>query len=446
MAGKGFTVREIFIDNKPVKAAAERAKLAVSSPFPASVGDAVFKVSSETAFTMSENACLKRLEAVKAGKMECDLSFALQTGELVIAAEVAGIRENISFKLPASEPSSSAMADVFSGQFSKCGDTPFILGKLDAEGFPAIMIPPAVLKEIRRDFSRELESRIRPQLQRHRDERRRAALASLPGKQKPATTRRPELVVRVDRGTELHLLQRDGVDILGLPLSRANLHQLPQITRKLRGREERIIWRLPFMIFDEERSWYREAIGWLAEAGFKRFEAANIGHFRLLREIAAKQPEISTDYRLFSLNSVALEEWRALGAAAATLYIEDDGDNMAELLKTESPLLRRVVLHCEVPAIVSKIAIKAVKNDAPVLSDRGDGYRVTVRDGLTQITPTRHFAITQFRDRLQAMGCSAFILDLASLEKPEQERVLAAYASGRELPDSSPFNFISGLV
>ena len=109
-------------------------------------------------------------------------------------------------------------------------------------------------------------------------------------------------------------------------------------------------------------------------------------------------------------------------------------------------MLRRVVLHCEIPAIISKIAIKSVKNDAPVLSDRGDGYRVTSRDGLTQITPTKRFSITQFRDRLQAMGCGSFIVDLSNLEKTEQERVLSAYAGSRELPETSPFNFLQGLV
>jgi putative protease len=99
-----------------------------------------------------------------------------------------------------------------------------------------------------------------------------------------------------------------------------------------------------------------------------------------------------------------------------------------------------------VPAITSRIAIKAVRNDAPVVSDRGDGYRVTFRDGLTQITPATRFAITQFRDRLQSMGCGSFIVDLASLDKPLQEQVLAAYATSRELADTSPFNFLQGLV
>jgi hypothetical protein len=44
------------------------------------------------------------------------------------------------------------------------------------------------------------------------------------------------------------------------------------------------------------------------------------------------------------------------------------------------------------------------------------------------------------------MGCASFILDLSNMEKNEQDRVLAAYAGSREIPDTSPFNFIQGLV
>jgi hypothetical protein len=44
------------------------------------------------------------------------------------------------------------------------------------------------------------------------------------------------------------------------------------------------------------------------------------------------------------------------------------------------------------------------------------------------------------------MGCGSFIIDLANLEKNEQERVFSAYVGARELPDTSPFNFIQGLV
>jgi putative protease len=452
MAGRGFTVREIFVDNHQVKAAAERSKVAVAAPFPAAVGDAVFKVSSETAFTMSESACLKKLASIKTGQLVCDLSFSRQAGRMAIDARVAGRSETVFLPLSGDEPASSSdMNEVLRSQFGKTADTPFVLGSLTAAGMPPLLIPPAMLKEMRREFYRQLAERVLPELASERSERRARALAALPVPRAAGSARRSELIVRADRGSDLHLLQREGVDALALPLSRANLHQLPQISRRLRGRENRVIWRLPFIIFDADLPWYSEAVKWLVAAGFRRFEASNISHFPLLRDAAKSTGtptplDISTDYRLFSLNSQALLAWHEMGVGSAALYIEDDADNMARLLAADLPLTRCVILHCEVPAITSKIAIKSVKNDAPVLSDRGDGYRVTVRDGLTQITPTRRFAITQYRGRLQAIGCSAFILDLANLEKPEQDQVLAAYSSARELPDTSPFNFIQGLV
>lgn len=450
MAGKGFTVREIFAGNRPVKSVQEKAKIAVTSPFPAQPGDAVFKVSSETAFTLSESACNKRLEAVKSGRLSCDLAFTLRDETLIITAAVGSFTESISFPLAGLEPSRSGdMAEVLKGQFAKAGETGFILGALAAEGFPPVMIPPATLKEIKRDFYRQLAARIVPRIEQERAKRTKSALASLPLRKQLAASRRAELTVRIEKAADLHLLQREGIDSLALPLSRANLHQLPQISRRLRGRETKIIWRLPFMIFDRDMPWYSDAVSWLLQSGFNRFEAGNIAHFKIIREQSGKTGkavEISTDYRLFSLNSVALLQWQDLGAAAAALYIEDDADNLALLLAADMSLLRRVVLYCEIAAITSKIAIKSLKNDVPVFSDRGDGYLVTSRDGLTQITPTKRFSLTQFRDRLQAMGCASFIVDLANLDKSEQERVLSAYSGSRELPDTSPFNFLQGLV
>lgn len=450
MAGRGFTVREIFLDNRQVKSAPERSRLAVSSPFEAAVGDALFKVSSETAFTMSENACLKRLESVKSGRFGCDLRISLQDEQLVISAGVGSINETVSFQLPEVEPSrTSDMVDVLSGQFSKTGDTGFVLNSLTAEGFPSVMIPPARLKEISKEFYRQVEERIIPRIRKERDSRRKSALNSLPVKKTSAPSRRPELIVRIEKGSDLHLLHRDGVDAVELPLSRANIHQLPQVSRRLKGRENRVLWRIPFIISEADLEWYAECLSWLVGGGFTRFEAANISHFRMLQAVmksSGRPVEIATDYRLFSLNSQALLEWHDLGVSSSTLYIEDDAENMASLLATDIPLLCRILLFSDVPAITSKISIKGVKNDAPLLSDRGDGYRVTSRDGLTQITPTRKFSITQYRDRLQSMGCSSFIVDLSGLEKNEQERVLSAYAGSREIPDSSPFNFIQGLV
>jgi putative protease len=289
------------------------------------------------------------------------------------------------------------------------------------------------------------------------------------GTRSPVRPQRAELIVRLDHVRDCHLLHQEGIDAISLPVSRANMHQIAQFVRKIRGLD-RVSWRLPFIMFEADLTFYREAVAWLVQLGFYRFEAANLAHFPLLKEVedqrarqvargrqsagpvnagsvaTAAPLEIVTDYRLFSLNSQALLAWQELGAAAATLYIEDDADNMAELLAVDLPIKRWVLIYGSVPVITSKIKIRDVKSDAPVVSDRGEGYTVAVRDGLSVITSTRPFALTGFKRRLQEMGCGSFVVDLSALPQKEWPRVLDAFAKGAAIPETTEFNFTMGLV
>jgi putative protease len=278
-------------------------------------------------------------------------------------------------------------------------------------------------------------------------------LATLAGKRQARPVARAELTVRIEHIRDFHLLHQDGVDAVSLPVSRANMHQLPLFAKKLKGRERELLWRLPFIIFEADIPFYRDAVSFIAEHGFRRFEAANLAHFPLLHGIVNKgeaclapRMEVITDYRLFSLNSQALLSWQEMGAGEATLYIEDDADNLAELLRADLPIGRRVMVYCGVPAITSKIAVKGVKSDAPVLSDRGDGYTVTVKEGLTLVTPDRRFSLTAFRGKLQEMGCGSFVIDLTAVPREEWPQILDAFSRGRELPGTMEFNFVMGLV
>lgn len=444
MAGKAFTVKDLYQSGKPVKAVREKSLVTVSSPFVFTVGDGVFKVSSETAFTLSESACQRKLDSVKGRGIRCDLTLTMVGETLHISGRAGGAECHAAYVLGPLEPSRTAdMAGVLRAQFDKCGDTPFSLGSLEAAEFPAVLIPPARLKEIRRDFYRQLaEQALTGRAERLRRARE-AALAGLVRGGRPVADRRGELVVRVENLRDVAVLHQDGVDCLALPVSKANLHQLHTVLGRLRGRLDRIIWRLPFIIFEETIPWYRQAVAHLIEAGFRRFEAANLGHFPLLEESGV---EVSTDYRLFSLNSQALLHWQEQGVAAATLYLEDDGENIAALLRADLDLTRRVTLFAPVPVITSKIAIKGVKADAPLVSDRGDGYLVTARDGLTTIMAERRFSISGQRGRLRDQGCSSFVVDLSAETGEGRKRILDACIRGAAIDGTSEFNYSLGLV
>jgi putative protease len=475
MAGRAFTVKELFVGNGAVKAAREKTLVSVPAPFPFKTGDTVFKVSSETAFTMSENACLKKLEAVQGGKLPCRLALELDGESLRISARAGSVEFAMEHLLGKLEPARTAdMEGVLRAQFARTGETPFELTAFSAPGFPPVVIPQARLKDIRREFYRALGDQVTTGLRREREEARRRALAALVGSRQSVRPSRGELMVRLEHVRDCHLLHQEGIDSVSLPVSRANMHQLPQFIRKIKGRD-RITWRLPFIIFEADLPFYREAAAYLVQQGFHRFEASNLSHFPLLRAIegtvtakgtdsksvparkgtsdgnVGKAPnpaplEIATDYRLFSLNSQALLAWQELGAADATLYIEDDADNMAALLAADLPIRRRVLVYGSVPVITSKIRIKDVKGDAPLVSDRGDGYTVTVKDGLSVVTATRPFALTGFRKRLQEMGCGSFVVDLSQLSREEWPRVLDAFARGVGMDGTTEFNFTMGLV
>jgi putative protease len=456
MAGRAFTVKELFLGKQPVKAAKEKSLVSTSAPFAFKVGDSVFKVSSETAFTMSENACLKKLDGVKGDTLPCDLSLALSNETLEITAELLGKVYGRQFPLGRLEASrTSDMEGVLSAQFGKTGDTPFVLRSLRAPAFPAVLIPPVQLKEIRREFYRWLAAEalgeIKQQSREHGKNARAALLVSRPPKATPRARGeerargevREILAVRLEHLRDYHLLHQEGIDSIILPVSKANMHQLPLFTRKLKDREQQIIWQLPFIIFEADIPFYREAIALLVKYGFRRFEASNLSHFELLNGLDV---ELSTDYRLFSLNSQALLSWQELGATAATLYIEDDADNMAALMSADLPIRRRVIVYSGIPAITSKIRIKDVRSDVPVQSDRGEGYRVTAKDGLTVITPTTMFSLTAHKGKLKDLGVASFVVDLSALPQNEWGGVLDACRRGYALPGTSEFNFTMGLV
>jgi U32 family peptidase len=444
MAGRAFTIKEMFAGKEQVKLVKERSVVAIPSPFAFKLGDTVFKVSSETAFTMSENACLRRLESTKGGKIPCSLTVSWHDGMMRIAAKVKGSEFISEFPLGGLEEArTSDMEGVLRGQFTRTGDTRFELSDFAAPGFPALLIPGARLKDIRRDYYRALAEYLNGALGRNRAAARNRALAALVGSGGDGRPPRSELIVRLEQLRDYHLLHQEGIDAVSFPVSRAALHQLPELKRKLRGRESRIIWRLPFIMFEADLHFYREAVTYLAEQGFHRFEAANLSHFPLLKGL---DPEISTDYRLFSLNSQALLAWQELGATGCTLYIEDDADNMAQLLTADVSVPRRVLVYGSVPVLTTKIRIRDVKGDAPLVSDRGDSYRTMVKEGLTVVTPSKAFSLTGQRRRLQEMGCSSFIVDLSQLPAGEWPKVLDAFNRGTPLPDTTEFNFQTGLV
>ncbi len=447
-AGTAFTVKELRLGRQPAKAAPAGAMVTVFSPFPKAFrsGDAVFKVSSEQAFTLSEAACRRRLAQAPPPAEALRLQVGLAGGELRLRGEAGGIVLERAYPVPVYPASDSPLtAATLQGVFARTAGEPFILEHVETDDLPPVIIPPSRLKEVRRDFYRALAREREGLRQVRQQERRRQALADLLPAAPPRPATGGEVTVALSSLRDAHLLGTPGVDRIQVPLTPAALAHFGPASRRLQGREKKVVWDLPFIIFDGDWDGYRSAVRQLAERGFTHFRLNNLGHFTLFDGIEGLT--LLAGYRLFSLNSQALLTWRELGVAEATLYLEDDRENLRQLLGRETGIQAAITLFAPVPLITSRIAIRGARSDTPFLSDRGEAYRVDARSGLTVLTAETDFSLLGRQEELQAMGCSRFLLDLSATGpfSPRGKQVLEALRRGTPMAGTAPFNYERGM-
>ena len=329
-------------------------------------------------------------------------------------------------------------------RFSETGETPFHLENLQAADFPALFIPPARLKEIRRELYHRLEQEGTAEERKRIAEAKAEALLEIGSRTQSGAVRErgEELILQVDSPSEVRWALSQGARQVVVPLHRAAIHELPRYLSRLRGDADQLVWQLPFMLFDQELAFITEAVDALYQAGFRCFEITNPGQLKLLQQYAGLQ--LSSGYRLFTLNSQALAFWQEQGIQRATLYIEDDRENLANLLK-RSPHLT-VMVYSPVEVMATRVKIKEISSGTPLQSDRGEGYRIRGRDGFTHISATTPFSLLGRLAELRQMGCRSFMLDLSETPAERRGELLEAFRSDRTIAGTTIFNYERGLT
>ncbi len=448
-AGTAFTVKELFVKGKKSMSAPADATITVPSPFKGTFrrGDAVFKVSSDQAFTMSEAACRRRLESTSAPAAPLRLSISLHQGALTVrgsSGELAFERSYPVETFPAEDRPLSQ--ETLQRVFAQRGSAPFFLEVLEVGELPPVVIPPSRLKAIRREVYAEAQR----EAIRRSDSRKKghlaSALASLIPPSSPRSGGRPDVCVGIESVRDAHLLGDPGVDRLLVPLTLSNVQGALHAGRRLAGREERIVWDIPFILLKTEWEQCREGVRLLTQKGYSHFRLNNLGHFPLFDGIDGRLV-LSTGWRLFSLNSQALQGWRSLGATEATLYIEDDRENLREVLRRNAGIETALTVYASVPLITSRIPIRGVRSDTPLLSDRAEAYRVQSRSGQSVLTSETDFSLLGRLKELQDLGCSRFFVELAHLGafSAQGKKILDALRQDKETPGTSPFNYDRGM-
>jgi putative protease len=466
-AGQAWTLRELYVNRRKVHECKAGTLVEVACPFEAHPGDALFKVGVASAFGMSDEAANRKLQAAGPDRVAVRLEITCE-GQgsgvkdqekseahnlplapcpltLCISARLGAATFTYHFPLGKLEPArNSDMTGVLQARFSETGETPFRLESLTAPDFPALFIPPARLKEIRRELYQRLEQEGTAEERKRIAGAKAEALLELQGQGSriKGQGEREDLLIQVDSPSEVRWALSQGAQQVVAPLHRAAIHELPRYLSRLKGDADQLIWQLPFMLFDQELPLMVEAVDALYQAGFRSFEITNPGQFKLLQPY--KGLKLSSGYRLFTLNSQALAFWQEQGLQRATLYIEDDRENLADLLRLSQPVT--VLVYSPVQVMATRVRIKEISSGVPLTSDRGEGYRIRGRDGFTHISATTPFSLLGRLAELRRMGCRSFMLDLSETPAERRGEVLEAFRSDRSLAGTTVFNYERGLT
>jgi len=441
-AGRAFTIKELQVAGRRVHKAVVGDKVTVISPFdePFGRGDSIFKVSSDKAFTMSDAACRRQLQAAQPQGFVVDLAVSMPDAQtLSLSARAGGAEVQGEFAVesfPASDRPLSA--EILHGVFGKGGGEGIALGQLECVELPAVVIPPSRLKEIRRAFYTDLRTQLidaaRKEQRLHRD--RALATLLMPT---PPVAGDTMLTVGIRDPRDAGLVENRNVDRLLLPLT-SHLHP-ERLPKRLLRQPDKLAFDLPFIVFDADWTELQTTVDALIEAGATTFRLNNLGHFSLFTGREGLQ--LITGSRLFSLNSQALLEWQALGAKACTLYIEDEAGNLEALLQRDAGVAKEVTVYAQVPLMTTRVPLPRLKGDAPVLSDRGEAYQVRTQGEITVLSSTSDFSLLGQLRRLSAAGARHFVVELGHVGPftPRGKQVLDAACADRPLAGTSSFNF-----
>jgi len=446
-AGTAFTIKELRLGSRGVKQAPAGSRVTVPSPFRNKFrkGDAIYKVSSEQAFTLSDAAARRRLAAAPPRRWPLALNLTLADDRLQLEAEAGGLSLSRDYPVTAYPAEGEGLTpEVLAKVFAASGDAPLRLSRLTADGLPPVVIPPSRLKEIRRELFRELGEQLRHDAGRRRRQRREEALAALHSAG-PAAGGRRDVLLLAGNPKELRVLDQPGIDRLGLPLTPAVLPEPAVASRRFGALRERLVWDLPFILLGERWDWTRQAVQTLVAQGFRRFRCNNLGHLPLFDDLDGV--ELTSGYRCFSLNHQALLAWRELGIAEATLYVEDDRENLRALAGHGDLLPLNLVVHASLPLLVSRIRLRELRADTPVESERGEGYRVRHEDGLLVLRSAEDFSLIGRLRELATLGLHRYTVDLshARTNDPTVRRILDGLRHDQPVPGTRSFNYLGTL-
>jgi putative protease len=453
-AGQGFTVRTLFLGKRACKVAGKGSFVSIPLPSKGTkgkvrVGDLVFMLASGRTFTLSEEACLRRLKSapLPATKVTVCIQCKEEDSTLTVQTTVGSneVLKKYHVEMIAAERAPLTEAILFK-VFSQTGYPALSLAKLYGDDLPPVVIKPSRLKEIRRDFYGNLQS-IVEEMQKEQTGLRLRRIKeevcdhNVAGKRAEQT----RLYIVTDQPDDLKAVKDNPALLFIFPLTRELLEEATRQQTFGKGERGRLIWDLPSVVFDEDCSKLKKMIESAVDAGYCSFRLNNPAHFGLVGTVPGGL--LIAGSWLYSLNSQAMTAMQDLGVQYWSLSIEDDKENFNSLLAGTKRDNQLVTVFSPVELFTSRIAPSIQENAFSLQNDNADQFDVVANQGLTVTRAHRPFSLLGKLQQLREMGCCNFVVDLrgTGFLTAAGQAIIAAYNADCAVPETIPLNFETGL-
>lgn len=225
-----------------------------------------------------------------------------------------------------------------------------------------------------------------------------------------------------------------------LAATRTNLERLAK-HRFTVPQKQRFGWSLPPLIAEKDDRYYRLAVSWFCERGFRSWELNNWGHLDFFPD--RQSLNLMAGYRFNVRNPAAMAELALAGCRWSVLSLEITREEL-QLLAQQQPLstIPVVTLYSWPPLFTSRLVPK-LEEGRPFRTPREETYFFAKRGGSSLIFADTPVCWLNQLSALREYGYRCFLLDLSegpAERLPTMERLLHGY---REAKADQPFSLFN---
>lgn len=225
-----------------------------------------------------------------------------------------------------------------------------------------------------------------------------------------------------------------------LAASHASLERVARLSLST-SRQRRFVLSLPPLIQEKDVDYYRAAVGWLVQHGFRAWELNNWAHFDFFAD--RRGLTLIAGSRFNVRNHAALAAMNEEGCRSCVLSLEITRAELEALAALPAARETIVCVHAWPPLFTSRL-LPRLQEEKPIFTPRGEALIFRKKGGLSLIYADQPMNWLEQLDVLAGLGYQAFLIDLSDGPHPQSypaAKLMAAARQRRMKEPHSRFNW-----